>query len=111
MTFGLFVFIAVYRQKRIAQHKHVLAKACDATRDAFIDLLVSCGFNVNVDVRRTLHRRIIVFVGDASFASRGWCRGHRAIPVKQVYFCFFMCVCKIFAKYIDNRSVSFFFFF
>lgn len=56
-------------------------------RDAAIDLLESCGFSVSLQARRALHRRLLVFVGDASFATRGaWAKGHAAAPVKQVQF-------------------------
>lgn len=55
-------------------------------RDAAIDLLESCGFSVSLQARRALHRRLLVFVGDASFATRGaWAKGHAAAPVKQVH--------------------------
>lgn len=66
------------------QHKRVLSKACNATRDAAIHLLESTGFSVSADARRVLHRYMLVFIGDGSFATRGWAKGHRASPVKQV---------------------------
>lgn len=62
----------------------MLSQACNATRDAFADLLESCGINVTHDIRRTLHRRVFVFIGDGSFSKSGWARGHRAFAVKQV---------------------------
>lgn len=62
----------------------MLWQACDATREAAIHLFESAGFDVKPEARRDLHRRLIIFVGDASFATRGWARGHRAAPVKQV---------------------------